>query len=583
MSLLPFIMSLSSNSVDNTQNKMSNNKYSISIPTSNNNGQLDFSLGAGESLFVLGANGVGKSALMHRLFGQYSNQAKRIVAHRQTWFPHNNISITATQKKQNEQNIVAKDREIQSRYQDTYSSFKSELSIFELINSENISNKKIADAMREQRIDDAKKLSQFLSPINEINEILAISNIPIKLKLKENEGLFASKNGCIPYSISELSDGERNALLICADVLTTKPNQIIILDEPERHLHRSIISPLLSTLFQKKQDCTFIISTHDINLPTDHIESSTLLLRNCSWSGKSIKDWDADLIPGTDSIPESVKLDILGSKRNIVFVEGDGLKSLDRQIYELIYPEVTVIPQGNCSEVEKAVKGIKITKNLNWVNAYGLIDADDRTVGDIQALSDRGIIALDCYSVESLYYNLEIVKKVAGRYAETIGINEDDVFEKAISNIIKNITDDKEKLCSRICEKKVRNSIMSELPKHKDILEGKAIDIDFNLKGKDIFEKEKVKFDELVKTKNLNGLISRYPIRETKVLGGIVSGLGLKKDKYESAVRKLIIDDHETKEFYRNGLLSKLTELMFPKEDKIDRIVVKEPTHDSKY
>jgi len=583
MSLLPFIMSLSSNSVDNTQNKMSNNKYSFSIPTSNNNGRLNISLEVGKALFVLGANGVGKSTLMHGFFGQYPNQTKRIVAHRQTWFTNNAISITAAQKKQNEKNIKAIDRDIQSRWKGDYSGYKSDLTIFDLINSENISNKKIADAMREKRIDDAKKLSQFLSPINEINEILAISNIPIKIMLVGDDGLFASKNGCTPYSISELSDGERNALLICADVLITKPNQIIILDEPERHLHRSIISPLLSTLFHKKQDCAFIISTHDINLPTDHKESSTLLLRDCSWNGKSIKDWDADLITGTDSIPESVKYDILGSKRNILFVEGDDVNSLDRQIYELIYPEVTVIPEGNCSQVQKAVEGIKSTDNLHRVNAYGLIDADDRIEEDIQALSDRGIIALDCYSVESLYYHLEIVKIVAQRYAETVGIKENELFEKAISNIIKNITDDRDLLCSRLCEKKVRNSIMSKLPKHKEILEGKAIDMDLNLKAKEIFEKEKVKFDELVRTQNLNGLISRYPIKKTKVPGGIASGLGLKKDIYESAVRKLIIDDPKIKKFYRNHLLSKLTELMFQKEDKIDGIVVKEPTDDKNY
>ena len=46
------------------------------------------------------------------------------------------------------------------------------------------------------------------------------------------------------HIFAELSDGERNALLIGSDVLTTEPNSLIILDEPERHLHRSIISPL---------------------------------------------------------------------------------------------------------------------------------------------------------------------------------------------------------------------------------------------------------------------------------------------------------------------------------------------------
>ncbi len=88
----------------------------------------------------------------------------------------------------------------------------------------------------------AKELSNNQAPLQAINELLAISNIPIKITLGKDEQLFASKNGSEPYSIAELSDSERNALLIGADVLTTEPNTLIILDEPERHLHRSIIA-----------------------------------------------------------------------------------------------------------------------------------------------------------------------------------------------------------------------------------------------------------------------------------------------------------------------------------------------------
>jgi predicted ATPase len=118
---------------------------------------------------------------------------------------------------------------------------------------------------------------------------LAISNIPIEITLGKDEQLFASKNGSIPYSIAELSDGERNTLLLCADVLTVPSNYLIILDEPERHLHRSIISPLLTSLFQKRKDCIFVISTHDVSLPIDHDEASVLLLRGCQWNDSNKK------------------------------------------------------------------------------------------------------------------------------------------------------------------------------------------------------------------------------------------------------------------------------------------------------
>lgn len=538
---------------------MTENKYKFTIQTSNN-GAFNIPLVEGNALFVLGANGVGKSTLMHKLFQQNLNHTKRILAHRQTWFTNNSMDMTAAQKTQQEKNIKGTDQGVNSRWQDSYAQARSSISIFDLINSENIRARHISRAVDIDDIKLAKKLSNIQAPLQAINELLALSNIPIVITLEKDEHLFASKNGSLPYSIAELSDGERNALLICADVLTTEPNHLIVLDEPERHLHRSIISPLLSSLFQKRKDCVFVISTHDVYLPIDHNEANVLLLRSCHWNGKNIESWDADLISETDEIPNEVKREILGSKRNILFVEGEN-ESLDKQIYQLIFPTLTILPLGSCNQVEKSVEGIKGTESLHWINAYGLIDADDRTSDQIKALLEKGIVALECYSVESLYYNLEIVKRISKRYSEISGINEKTLFELSISGIIKNIQPHKERLCSRLCEKQVRNQIMKNLPKHKDIAQRGQFKLELNLK--DIIEKEEALFDKLIAENNLNGLINRYPIRETPVLNGIADGLGLNTDTYESAVRKSIIDDAETRNFYRK-LLTNLTSLIIP-------------------
>ncbi|MBE2209699.1 MAG: ATP-binding protein, partial [Saprospiraceae bacterium] len=300
---------------------MTASKYKFSITTSNN-GTVDVPLTEGNALFVLGANGVGKSTLMQKLYTQNSGHAKRILAHRQTWFTDNAMNMTASQKKFTERHIKSTDKQVESRWKDDYSEARTSLSIFDLINSENIRARKIASAVDINNIELAKEHSSNQSPIQAINEILAISNTRITIMLGIDEQLFASKNGSEPYSIAELSDGERNTLLIGADVLTAEPHSLIILDEPERHLHRSIISPLLTTLFRKRNDCVFVISTHDVHLPIDHSNAGVLLIRGCQWNGKNIKNWDADLIPINSPIPDMVKRDILGSKRELLFVEG---------------------------------------------------------------------------------------------------------------------------------------------------------------------------------------------------------------------------------------------------------------------
>lgn len=536
---------------------MADNKYRFSIQTSNN-GTVNIPLTEGNSLFVLGANGVGKSTLMHNLFTQNRDHAKRILAHRQTWFTDNAMNMIASQKKEYESWINSTNLQIDSRWKDDYSQQRTSLSIFDLINSENIRARNIASAVDGNNIELAQEHSRNQAPIQAINELLAISNIPINIILGKDEQLFASKNGSEPYSIAELSDGERNALLIGADVLTTEPNSLIILDEPERHLHRSIISPLLSTLFRKRNDCIFVISTHDVHLPIDHPQASILLVRGCQWQGKNIESWDADLISAEALIPETVKRDILGSKRELLFVEGQST-SLDRQIYQLIYPNVSVIPQGNCGQVERAVDGIKGTESIHWIRAYGLIDSDDRTEEQIQGLLTKGIAAVPFYSVEALYYHLNIVEKISLKVSVLTGQDASTLFQNAKANIIQDIMQHKERLCSKLCEKRLRNDVMSSLPKHRDIQGRENYNLTFDLNQ--VLQNEENHFDRLVAESNLMGLLTRYPIRETQVLNRIVSGIGLTREQYENAVRKLIIDEPATRDFYRT-LLQPLTNLI---------------------
>lgn len=434
------------------------------------------------------------------------------------------------------------------------------MSIFDLINSQNVRAREISDSVDNKDMENANRLSSKKSPLKEINELLKSASLDIVITIGKDDALFASKKGSPPYSIAELSDGERNALLICSDVLTTPPNHLIILDEPERHLHRSIISPLLTSLFQKRSDCVFVVSTHEVSLPTYHKEASVLLLRSCQWEAKTAKSWDADLIDSGKEISDEVKHDILGAKRKILFVEGES-NSLDRQIYQLIFPEVSVNPQGNCGSVEKAVAGIKNTRDLHWIEAFGLIDKDNRTPEQIQVLLENGIVALPSYSVESLYYNLEIVKRIAKRESELIGGSEEGLYEAATSNIINDIAPHKERLCAKLCEKRIKNEILKSLPNAQEIQSGKGFQNKDNTK--ELYDVEKAVFDKLISEKDLNELICRYPVRETPVLKNIAYGLGLKRDAYEGAVRKLILDDTEVRSIFRT-MLSPLTELINP-------------------
>lgn len=539
---------------------MNQSEYSFKISLANNK-ELDVSLNNGDIVYVLGANGVGKSALMTQAYRDNAEYAKRIIAHRRNWFEKNTIDITASNKLSMEQNIKHSDTYEESRHTDSYDGYRTNITLFNLVNSENIRAREIAKFADNKDLQQVEILSNEKSVITNINEILSISNIPIIITLNENDELIASKSGGRPYSVTQLSDGEKNALLICADILTAETNQLIVLDEPERHLHRSIISPLLTTLFSKRQDCAFIVSTHDFQLPIDNSNSSVLLVRGCEWDEHGdIKNWDADLISQNESIPDDVKQSILGSKRNVLFVEG-GETSLDKSFYELIYPELSVIPKTSCQDVIRAVEGIRGSQDLHWVNAYGLIDADDRTPEQIVKLAEKGVIAINAYSVESLYYHPFMIKKVVEQYSMLIGENTEDLYAKAVSNVVEDFQEIKNTFCARLCEKRIRDKMMSKLPTHKDILNKKkenknnfVIDIDLN----EEFLREEEIADDLISDNNIENIILRYPIRESQILSNITKNIGIDRKTYERIVRNLIVENEEVKAFYRN-LLNNLT------------------------
>ena len=525
--------------------------------------QQQIVINEGDTLFVVGANGSGKSSLMQRFFTQHQNNAKRISAHRQTWFTSNTLDFTPTSRKQTGANIKIADRQEAARWKDDYAAQRLSAEIFDLINADNVRSRKIKEEIDRgaleaalaanekegipQVVVEALKAKKEEAPLKVLNGLLKIANLPIEIFIENDEQILARKEGCDPYSIAELSDGERNAILIGASVLTANPGTVIIIDEPERHLHRSIISPLMSTLFQRRLDCGFVISTHDAFLPLDNKEAATLLIRSCTWSGKSAAGWDTDLLEPKAEVSEDVKRAILGARRTVLFAEGaDNSSSLDFQIYGILFAKVSIVPKGSSIDVERATKGVRATEALTWVTAYGLVDADDRTSDQLEELKNAGIYGLNCYSVESLYYHPRMISRVAAKQAQVTGEDANELENKALDAALTSIRDHRVRMCARMIEKKVKYQITKDLPDHKYIAQNVAFTRRVDLRI--YLEQEYVKFDAFVAANDVGGLIARYPVRETPALQEIVTQLNFKtSEKYEMAVRKTLVDDEEAR------------------------------------
>lgn len=521
----------------------------LSVPRQNA-APLQFSLDNGQCVFVLGANGTGRSSLMHAFYKTHHASARRISAHRQTWFSSSSLSLSAEQKRQMEHSIQGQDRHDDARWKDDFSAQRANIAVYDLIDAENVRARKITGAVDSGDIELAKALSKEDAPVKIINELLRLSSIPVEISVHKNEQVMACKSGGGPYSVAKLSDGERNALLIAANVLTVPAGALLLIDEPERHLHRSIISPLLTLLFRKRTDCKFVVSTHDVLLPLDNPGARTILIRGCTYNNETPVSWDVDLVPASAPIDETIRKDILGARRKVLFVEG-AETSLDKPLYSLVFPDVSVVAKGGCPQVETAVLGIRAAPDLHWVHAFGLIDSDRRTANEIAELKTQGVYALSVYTVESIYYHPEIQRRVADRHAAVTGENVATRVAAAKVAVLEAVTPHIQRLSARAIEKKIRHEIDARRPTQAQIAAGNPVNIAVDVAA--VLATEQAALQALITAGNVQEIICRYPVRETPALNAISVRLAFQdRRQYENAVRKLLMDDAATLNFVRD-------------------------------
>ena len=541
------------------------NQMQLDVPIGSS-GPLPISLDPGEQLYLVGANGSGKSALLqHWITADDASNVKRIAAHRQTWLQSGSLDFTARGRRDFESNRIQWDRQYEARWVDYDASSRQSAVLFDLVAKDNTRAREIANLVDNKQPEQAAELSSTSeSSFKQLNDLLALGNLGVSLSNANDEEIVTErKDNNATYSIAQMSDGERGAALIAAEVLTVDPGTIMLIDEPERHLHRSIIEPFLSALFARREDCAFVISTHEIALPIANPTARVLMLRSCVWNGDTAALWDAVLLESGSDLPEDLKQDILGARRRILFVEGT-TNSLDSPLYGALFPELSVIPKGSCSDVIKGVKGLRGTRELHHVESFGLIDRDDRTDEDVEELGNDNLFALDVCTVESLYYCSDAIEAVAHRQAESLDCEPCTMIEAAKLAGLEAAQQSglPERMAARRCERQLRGKIEALAPDWRSIMQSGGqtpIPSDFDSPYPD----ELTRFNQLASSGDLDGLIARYPLRESNVFNKIAQSLECgARNNYERMVVARVREDAD--------LAGKLKQRIQPLSERLD-------------
>lgn len=264
-----------------------------------------------------------------------------------------------------------------------------------------------------------------------LDDVIDIWNSLIEhrtLMCNDNNELKIKYNDTV-YDAHQMSDGERVIIYIAGRVLFAPRNGIIIVDEPELHLHKSIANKLWDILENKRPDCRFIYFTHDLDFATSR-NCQKAWIRNFNYPNK----WSIELISESE-IPEELLLKLLGSRKPILFCEGKQ-ESLDRRVFEIIYPKFTIQPVGTCKNVINYTRAYNHVANT-YCKAFGIIDKDFRTDTQLECLSKDYIFSYDIAEIENLFLSEDFVNEYASIKHEAINIQ--DIKNKVIAEFSNHI------------------------------------------------------------------------------------------------------------------------------------------------
>ncbi|MFR7681222.1 MAG: DUF4435 domain-containing protein [Bacteroides thetaiotaomicron] len=93
----------------------------------------------------------------------------------------------------------------------------------------------------------------------------------------------------------------------------------------------------------------------------------------------------------TTLFPKASYLDILGSRKPVLFIEGAATGSIDVKLYPYIFPEYTVKPLGGCNKVIEATRAFADLKEIHHLESRGIVDRDRRTEREVEYLRSRHV------------------------------------------------------------------------------------------------------------------------------------------------------------------------------------------------
>ncbi len=225
-------------------------------------------------------------------------------------------------------------------------------------------------------------------------------------------------------SFSDLSSGEREVIVLSFDILLQNPtDSVIVIDEPELHLHPELSFRLVKVLKSIGARNQFFLFTHSADIIGNSFDTGIYFIRPKSriTSGNQAIKVDSSNLGDLKLIPnlrETIGMLSLGKK--LLFVEGTNT-SMDRNVFSSIAKtskiDLAIIPSDGCNNINNmSLICDTLQKGVFGIDLFMVRDRDsitDEQVVDFTTKSGGKLKFLPFYHIENTFLVPEALQKIS--------------------------------------------------------------------------------------------------------------------------------------------------------------------------
>jgi ABC-type dipeptide/oligopeptide/nickel transport system ATPase component len=500
-------------------------KYECRIPRPGAS-DLKLTLEGGSSIFFVGANGSGKTRLGVHIENKIPDEAVQRIAAQKSLAINDTINLISLERATNSLRFGYADLKLDplgSRLHQRWGTAPAThlLSDFDaLLQTLFAEHHHIAS----KHLQDRKTTPMIPVPTTQLEHLKEIWDGLLRhraLQILDSSIKVLPKGSAGVYPESEMSDGERSIFYFLGQCLVAPANSVIIIDEPEGHIHKAILGPLWDAIEGARPDCSFIYITHDLDFAATRTASAKYFLKAYNHQPER---WDIEELPEDTGLSENVVAELVGSRKPILFVEGVR-GSLDLTIYRSQYPEFTVVPMGSCEAVIHSVASYRASAALHRLGVCGLVDADDRDGAEVAYLRTQNVEVLPVAEVENLLLLPDVFLALAKALACSNPIQQlAKLKQDVISDATTNLDLTSARFTTRCLDRRLKRVSMDA----KDIAtlcatyQAEIASID----PKAVFQAFRNKLDQRIQAAELPGILQLYDNKG--LLARVAAHLGLK-------------------------------------------------------